>query len=155
MTSKEAGMATVTKSSWVHLHHADDSEGVIVTTATNQTFTLPLDAAIRACGSVEKLERFTKQFQKLLTRLASWLTDHLDDVEDAYVTLRDAGLLFLVVRKTRRFNEELENSLTGVDLEIAQDPELDLIRLTVLALPMTSRDGIESFLVSPSLQYAK
>jgi hypothetical protein len=148
-------MTTAIKSPWIHLHHADDVEGVIVTTADDQTFMLPLDAVIRACGSVENVLQFTKQFQKLLVRLTKWLKKNLDDVDEAYVTIRDAGLLFLLVRKSKRFNESLENSLTEIDLEIAQNKEFDLLKLSVLALPKTSRECVDSFLASPSLKYAK
>ena len=60
--------------------------------------------------------------------------------------MRDAGLLFLVVLKEKPFNQKIEDSLTELDIAIAQDDDLDLIKLSVLALPKASKDSIESFL---------
>lgn len=111
-------------------------------------FTMPLKAAIDACGSVENVQRFGKQLDTLLARLGAWIGCHSDDVQEAYLTFRDAALLFLVVRKTRKFNEPLENSLTDLDIEIAQDESLNLIKLSVLALPQTSEENVRSFLSS-------
>src|SRR5437763_816836 len=93
-------MATKTATRWIHLDHADDAE-VMVHLESGDMFTLPLKAAIDACGSVENVQRFGKQMEILLARLADWIGQHAGDVEEAYVTFRDAGLLFLVVRKTR------------------------------------------------------
>jgi hypothetical protein len=140
-------MPTNTATRWIHLDHADDAE-VMVHLESGDMFTLPLKAAIDACGSVENVQRFGKQLEILLARLAAWIGQHEDDVQEAYVTFRDAGLLFLVVRKTRKLNEALENSLTDVDIEIAQDENLCLIKLSVLALPQTTEENVRSFLSS-------
>jgi hypothetical protein len=44
-------------------------------------------------------------------------------------------MLFVVILRSESFDGPVEDDLTDLDIEIAQDPGLDLIRLDVLALP--------------------
>jgi hypothetical protein len=89
-----------------------------------------------------------RQLRKLVRRVTEWLDVHPEDVQEAYLTVRDSGLLFLIVRKTKPFNEALEDALTELDLEIANDETLDLIRFSGLVLPATSAESVKSFLAS-------
>lgn len=62
------------------------------------------------------------------------------------MTVRHSAFLLLIVQNHEAFNQDLEDSLTDLDLSIAQDEDYNLIRLNVLALPKASRDSIDSFL---------
>ena len=62
------------------------------------------------------------------------------------ITVRDGGLLFLVVRREAEYEREFEDALTDLDAEIACDEEFDLIRLSVLALPHCPPEAMQSFL---------
>jgi ribosome recycling factor len=64
----------------------------------------------------------------------------------AYLTLRDSGLLFLVVIRGKEFNSDVEQAITDLDLEIAQDNDYSLIRLGVHVLPECDRENILAFL---------
>jgi len=57
-------------------------------------------------------------------------------------------LLFLVVQRKRESDEELESSLTDLDLEISNDSDFHLVNVSVLALPRSSEETISSFLSS-------
>jgi len=145
---------TQAKKGWVHLDPAE-SAGVIVSMEDHNTVFLPIDVVIRACGSVEKISRFTKQLTDTLAILGEWIKNHTSGVKEAYLTSRDAGLLFLVVCRSKSFNESLEDSLTDLDIQIAQNDAFDLIKLSVLALPDSGPDEVASFLDTQSLKYAE
>lgn len=66
----------------------------------------------------------------------------------AFLTVHDAGLLFLVVQKSKEFSMEFEVALSDLSLEIANDTDFSLIRLTVHALPNCPREVYEAFLSS-------
>ena len=81
-----------------------------------------------------------------MARLCRWSQDRAADVESAYITVRDGGLLFLVVRRETEYERDFEDALTDLDTEIACDEEFDLIRLSVLALPHCPMEAMQSFL---------
>lgn len=126
----------------------EDRDGIVVVTSDDEDrFAITVKEAIHACRVYQREEIFAHQFNILLKRLAIWLRTRQDEVADAFVTVRDNGLLFLVVRKSPHYDAGFEDDLTELDLEVAQDPNLDLIRLSVLAIPHASDDAIASFLV--------
>jgi hypothetical protein len=134
------------------------SEGgghLIVVPEDQDRFVLTIEEAVKACRAYERTRSFENQFNILLRRLAHWIDEHRDLVRIGYLTVRDAGLLFLVVTKAAEYDRKLEDDLTDLDLEVANDPNLDLIRLSVLAIPPTGPEAIRSYL-SPgfTLQYA-
>lgn len=139
----------------IRLHHSDGDEQIEVVTNKNDVIYMTVEAAIKACKDQVEREDFTRQFDDLLDKLREWIESQKQDVAEAYVTLRDTGLLFLVVRKTRRFNQALEDALTELDVFIAQSDMFNLIQLSVLALPAADRDAIDSFLGASKLNYAK
>ena len=102
--------------------------------------------AARACGAYEQQQRFPAQFQELMARLCRWSQEHSADVGSAYITVRDGGLLFLVVRREAEYDRDFEDALTDLDAEIARDEDLDLVRLSVLALPHCPPESLDSFL---------
>ena len=71
------------------------------------------------------------------------------------MTVRDAGLLFLIVLNGTEYDSDFESELTRLDIEIANDSDFDLISLSVLALPKCDTVAVESFLSSKmKLRYA-
>jgi len=85
-------------------------------------------------------------FQDLLNSLGEWANDHADKLERAFCTIRDSGLLFLVVMKGRKHDRDLEDDLTDLDLAVARHSNYHGVRLSVLALPNCDADGYMSFL---------
>ena len=138
-------MPTRTRNRPVELAWRDGERSVLVTDQAEDRFVTTVEAAICACKALPEMGRFKAQYRVLLDRLADWLEVHLDRLETAYITIRDAGLLFLVVTKANTYDHELEEKLLDLDIEIARDEQLDLIRLTVLAIPDSSAEGIASF----------
>ena len=70
---------------------------------------------------------------------------HNDKVTRAFLTDRDAGLLFLVIQRSDKHDDEFQDELSALDLGIADDEFLQRVRMSVLALPETSDAGIASF----------
>lgn len=126
-------------------YYADEGSQVIVTPQDEDRFLLSVQEAAEACRAGNKAILFKRQFGRLLKRLALWLGQYEEGVSRAFVTIRDAGLLFLVVQKTKAYDRDFENALTSLDIEIARDSNLDMVNLSVLALPSTSEDSYQSF----------
>lgn len=131
----------------IQLHHKDRDSQVLIETDQQDRFVLTVSAAIEACQAYGKVNEFNQQFRDLSTRLSQWITEHEKDISEAYLTVRDAALLFLVVQRQEAFNQDLADSLTELDIAIAHDESFHLIRLHALALPKASEASIESFLV--------
>ena len=106
-----------------------------------------------ACQRHKEITAFQQQFCELLNRLGTWLKANAGKVHKSFVTVRDGGLLFLLVRNSVAFDAELEDALTDLDLATAQDSAFDLIELNVLALPMASEESYRTFL-APSFTWA-
>jgi hypothetical protein len=130
----------------------EDKDGLVVVTPEDEDrFSITVEAAIRACQVDQKDAIFRFQFKRMLNQLAAWLTARSEHVAKAFVSVREVGLLFLVVRKARNNDAFFEDDLTDLDLQIAQDPDLDLIRLSVLAIPCSPDEAVESFLMPGNL----
>jgi hypothetical protein len=131
---------------YIVLHAQDHDRTVRVETENEDRFVMTVGAAIQACKKYEDYEKFTKQSRQLVDKLHAWIAAHGSEVREAYMTLRDSAFLFLVVQTGETFDKALEDSISDLDLEIAQDPDLDLIRLNVLALPNASPESVKSFM---------
>ena len=138
-------MTSTTSRRIVELKFGDESH-VVVTPEDQDRFALSVEDAIEACRAQEKRQQFQRQHDILIRQLSDWLHKHEENVDRAYVTTRDNGLLFLVVTRSIQMNPQLQDDLTELDLAIANDPCLDLIRLSVLAIPNASDSNVESFL---------
>ena len=132
----------------IQLVYSAKDEQVIVETERQDRFVLTVSAAIEACRAFGRTQEFNEQFKEMQTRLTAWIRQHEADISEAYLTVRDSAILLLIVQKSQAFHQELEDSLTELDIDIAQDDALNLIRLSVLALPKASEASIQSFLVS-------
>lgn len=127
----------------IELHFANREGRVCVVPPDNDLMAMPVDMAIAACQAFNTQIRFKSQFDQLLEKLGEWLEQRRDALDDAFLTLRDSGLLFLVVTKSHQHDEDLISDLTDLDLEIAQEPDYDLISLSVHAVP---RGPVDSFI---------
>lgn len=129
--------------------HCEDREGSVrVILPDRHIMVMPIEAAVQACGAFKDQIVFRDQFQLLLDRLAEWIQQRPSAVESAYLTVRDSGLLFVVVLKGRSYDPSFEDQLTDLDLQIANDSDYSLIRLNVLALPGVCEESVRSFLAA-------
>lgn len=105
-----------------------------------------INEAIKACRASERQVEFNAQFKEsLLPKLKKWLNTKQDKVKKAFLTVRDRGLLFIVIRKEMHYDDEFTTQLIDLDWEISHDPNFSTIDLEVLALPICDSDNFDSF----------
>lgn len=136
---------------FLRYQHQDGS--VVVIPEDESRFVITVGEAIRACRAFDAQLQFERQFKEVLNKLGAWVTTHKAEVSRAYITSRDTGLLFLVVRNVVEYGREFEDALTDLDVDVAQNPNLDLVQLSVLAIPKASDESVASFL-NPKLTLA-
>jgi len=126
-----------TSDSYIKLDWSERDRSVIICPDDNDKFVQTVEQvieAVRAQGSDERV-KVNHQFKELLRRLGEWAYDHSGMIRHALVTRRDSNLLFLVVTKSRKYDDAFEDELTDLDVEIARDDAFDLLPLSVLAIP--------------------
>jgi hypothetical protein len=139
-------VASTTKKSVVMLQHDDD--GIVTVVPTNQDrFSLSIKQAVRELRLANQIDDFRQQLDLLMKVLGSWLGQR-SDVSDAYLTLRNGKLAFVVIRAESRYNSEFEDDISDLDIDIAEDPLLQLVRVHSLALPPADETAVDTFLDS-------
>ena len=119
---------------------------VVVTPKNQDRFVITVREAAEACNAWAYRDRFTVQWPALLERLIGWLRENDKDVKKAYLTIRDGGLFFMVIRKHTAYKRGFEDSLTRLDIEIARNSDFDAITLNVMGLPNVSDKAAMSFI---------
>ncbi len=117
---------------WQHLRQSDGGEAFI-TPKEGEPFGLPIDEAVEACKSWEKVGQFSRQVNDLLECFTRWLADRQTEIDRAFFALEPDGVVFAVVRKDRAFDPDFEDALSQLDLDVAQDDAYSLIKLRVIA----------------------
>ena len=136
----------------IDLHWEQDGRKVVVKPKDGERFILTVGEAVRACRSQQRIVDFKELFQKLLNTLAGWIIDHHDKVKTAFCTVRDADLLFVVIKKDNKYDDDFEDDLSDLDIKIARDKKFQDIQFNVLALPDTSPQTLCTFL-SPEFTF--
>lgn len=121
---------------------------LVVTPSDQDRFMVKIGKAIEILRLHQRAEQFSSQFNLLLKRLAQWLEERAGTWERAFLTAGESTLRFIVVRKQVRVDEETTDALSDLGVEIANDPDFDLIKLSTRALPLASNEALESFLDS-------
>lgn len=138
-------LADKNTSNVITLNWADEDGIITVTPEDESRFNIKLRRAIEMLQVADKVDQFQQQFKLLLEVIAKWASGR-SDIERAIVTLLNDHILFAVVRKTVEYDEDFEDALSALDLAIAQDVDMDLIRMHSIALPHSSEVAIRSFL---------
>lgn len=130
----------------VELDWYAEDDVIHVTPRNAKRFAIQKDRAIEVLQRAKEGERFDRQFALLLDRLATWIKTHEPRVAKALVTLHDDRLAFVVVRNDARYEEDLQDALADLDFEVANDADLNLVKLKTLALPNVGGQALRSFL---------
>jgi hypothetical protein len=110
-------------------------------------FSIQKDRAIEALRVAKDGEQFSLQFELLLyEKLARWIKERSESIRAAFVTIRDNFLVFVVVQADIAYNETLQDDLADLEFAIAQDADLDLVRLRTVMLPPVDDESLGSFL---------
>jgi hypothetical protein len=131
------------------IHLVQTAKGQVVIHAGDDLFLLTVQEAVNACGAWHEMAEFQSQMKELMEYLSKWISARMNSIRDAYFSVKTGGgLLFMVVTKTKKFDAELENELTDLDIQVANAPEYNLLRLSVLAIPDSPPECVESFLTN-------
>jgi hypothetical protein len=145
-------MSTATaESSVVRLEWSLKDGDVVVTPCDQDRFILRRNRAIAILQQGAEVEKFGHQFNILLRTLAEWLKNR-SEISKAYLTDRDGALAFVVVRKVCRYDDAFEDIISELDYRVANDPDLDLIKMDIIALPLASDNAISSF-INPGFSF--
>lgn len=124
-------------------------DGHVVVHSGDDLFLLTVQEAVKACGAWLKMAEFQTQMRALMDRLNVWVGEREDKIRDAYFSVKTGGgLFFMVVMRERKYDRDLEDELTELDVEVANATEYDLLRLSVLAIPDSPQECVESFLTN-------
>lgn len=139
----------------VFLDWTNEAGNIVITPSDENRFVVKVGAAIEILRRHSQQQQAEKQFHLLLTRLAKWLGENKSAWKRAFLTAGEGILRFVVVRKAVRYDEAVSDSLYQLELDLTRDPDLNLIKTTMIALPNASEEAISSFL-SPefTLEYA-
>jgi len=124
-----------------------DRDGTLVVTPQDQDrYCMRIDEAIELLQLKHQKDRAQSQLSFLLRRLVDWIGQRGDRLRETYLTLRDGQWLFLMVSTEAQYDADFEDDVTDLDIELAADPELNLIDTAVLSLPITALDSLDSVL---------
>lgn len=137
----------------IWLDHKDHEGKIVVTPSDGDRFVVKIGKAIELLRQRDRTQ-FDDQFKLLMRQLGAWLKEH-KNWSRALITGGEGVLRFIVVRKDVTADDEMTDALSDLDFEIANDPDLNLIKLNATALPRVSDEALQSFLdPSFSLEYA-
>ncbi|WP_145944510.1 hypothetical protein [Fuerstiella marisgermanici] len=108
-------------------------------------FEIQKDRAIEALQVAKQREQFDKQLNLLIGKTFEWLVSGVSGVESIYLTLRDSRLMLVVIAEVAECQDDLEDSVTEFDITVAEDSDLDLIRMNSMVLPNASDEALNSF----------
>jgi len=151
-------MAVANKQKPIPLTWMQKDRQVIIEPEDRDKFCMTVEDAIDACKVYDRQKKalFRKQFDMLLDFLGGWSYQRKSKLAKVFLTVRDAGLLFLVVLKRKTYDEDFEEELTQLDLKIANSRDFSEILLSVQSLPLCSQSNYDSFCYSErTLEYTR
>ena len=119
---------------------------VTVTDEDEDRFSLHIDDAVLACRSHHDAEKFRKQVHILLNRLHKWSVEHGDDIRGSVLVMQEMGFLLICITKQAPISAELDNDLTSLELEIANDSDIKQLPFSGQLLPPLSDDATRGFI---------
>jgi len=126
----------------------ENGRDVLVCPQDNDKFVLTAENAVRACRAWSQSQLFSVQFRDLLAKLSGWVHVNRDRIYSAQLNIRANDILFVVMQNQVRRDDVMSESLTDLDIEIANSTEFDLITFNVLALPRVEAESAAAFLSS-------
>lgn len=119
-------------------------------------FCMSVEEAIRACQVVTARYSQVSSIADLRDELAVWLNERLPQINTAYLSFRESGILFVVVQSMVERDNKLAEDLTDLDIRLAADDRFKSLNIDVLSVPVTSSDAILAFTSSGHInQYAE
>lgn len=143
-----------------HITLLDEAKGrdVLVVSRSEDRFFMLAQEAVEACRAANDSARFSQQFSDLLDNLSTWIEANKLKIHLAQIAVRENDLLFLVTQVAAAYDDDLMDSLSTLDIDVANSDRFSLIRLNVLAIPNAPDEASTAFIAAPgnrSFVYAK
>ena len=116
-----------------------------VTPQNEDRYTIKVQKVIELLALGKKAENFELQFKLLLNTLGSWFNGR-KDLADAYLTSRDGIFSFIAIRSEMKYSESFEDEHADLDIHIANDSDLNLVKLNTMSLPPVSAETLDQFI---------
>ena len=129
----------------VQLIWSNDGATLTVTPDNEDRFAIRKQKLIEFLKLAAKSEQFDQQLDFLIKQLATWLSGR-EDVQAAYLTVIEGTLSFAVLQKHVKFSDTFDDELSQLDHDLANDSDLDLIKMNTLSLPPISNTALNQFL---------
>lgn len=137
----------------IWLEPSDQAGEFVVTPSDGERFSVKIGRATELLGQGDR-KRFEDQFRLLTRQIGTWLKANLN-WRRAIVTAGDGALRLIIVRKNFEADDAFTDALADFEFQVANDPDLALVKFSATALPSVGDDALQSFL-DPSfvLEYA-
>ncbi len=130
----------------IRLRITGKNSQVVIEPEDRDLFVMFVQEAIEACKVYQDYKNiFEKQLEHLKDLLGRWASEHLTKLDGAFLTLLNGRFLFVVVTKQQAFDPALEDELSSLDINIAQDENCSQLNVDVQALPKCDKDAYMSF----------
>ena len=136
----EAGLGSAVVIDWY-----SDAEFVHVVGKRQHRFEIHKDRAIEVLQVAHQRDLFSHQLKLAFATIQEWMDLHEDLVCTCFLTLRDSHLLLIVVPTQVECSDDLEDLVSDLDLKIASDAAMDLLKLNTIVLPYASEESMKSF----------
>ncbi len=123
-----------------------EEEVIEVTGRDKSRFQVQKDVAIVVLRAEQYRTRAVSQIDLLLERIGRWTNERRKLLRDIFLTVQDSSFLLVLVQKAAQHDERLEDALSELDVEIANDPDFELLKLNAILLPPASDEALMSFL---------
>lgn len=134
----------------IRMKWSEKDRTVLIEDHGEDRFALTVQEVIKACNIRQAKGSFETQFADMKNLLGNWVHSNRSDIYKAFITVRDAHILFLTITQQTDHNPDFEDVLTDLDLMIAQTPFVSDIPLSVQSLPRCEACDYNGFL-DPSL----
>lgn len=135
--------STSTNQNVIELDWYEADDVVKVTPRNLRRFQIQKD---RAINLLSKAAGASLQLDFLLDKLGCWCKKNSQKLSRAFLTIRDERFAFIAISISTACDDDLEDSVSELDFELANDSDLDLIKLNAFVLPPTSDEAVTSFL---------
>lgn len=135
---------TAAKQKPILLDFREGDRPVVVSPDDQDRFMITCEMAAQTCRQALKMQEWREQFYSLLASVHQWAKSRTGDIDGCYVSPIEGGLAVFVVPRTDRYDFELCDAPT--DLDIALSQKYPLCRCDVLQIPGKDPERLRTFL---------
>jgi len=136
--------ASATRQQPIMLDFRDGNRPVVVAPEDQDRFIMTCEMAAQACRQAMKMQEWREQFYALLGAVHRWAQRNSPRIDACYVSPIEGGLAVFIVPKAQRYDFELSESLTDLDISLASD--YPLCRCDVMQIPGADPNRLRTFL---------